>query len=172
MEDPSLDTYRNFAEISNDSAEDYGVNDEDSSPDGDVNNDNVINHNDAIADIINGDEDDHDFEDVSGNQPAIVLEMDCPAHVVFLHCDESTDPSVIGEATATSNCSVDGITIAFDDIATDFGDCSNTRTFVRAWTATDLCGGIGTCEQVITIVDETAPTLSCAPDIRLVVVVL
>jgi len=33
MDDVSLDSYRNYAEISEDSAEDYGITDEDSTPD-------------------------------------------------------------------------------------------------------------------------------------------
>jgi len=70
--------YRNWAEISEDSAEDYGVTDEDSTPDNDIGNDNtdgtgiepndlVDNHNDITLDDPAGDEDDNDFEDVGVN---------------------------------------------------------------------------------------------------------
>ena len=163
MEDASFDSYRNFAEISNDSAEDYGVNDEDSSPDGDVNNDRVINHNDAIADVVNEDEDDHDFEEVFGNL-SIVIDIECPDQIT-ISCNDSTEPADIGQAIATTNCAVDGIEINFEDITAEVGNCSNERTFVRYWTATDVCGGRGACEQIITIVDEEAPILSCAADI-------
>ena len=36
---------------------------------------------------------------------------------------------------------------------------------LRTWTAVDACGNETTCDQIITIVDEAAPVLTCAPDI-------
>jgi len=70
--------YRNWAEISEDSSEDYGTTDEDSTPDNDVGNDNTIgfgtipndpfnNHNDITLDDPQGDEDDNDYEDITLN---------------------------------------------------------------------------------------------------------
>ena len=69
--------YRNWAEISDDSSEDYGFGetDEDSTPDtntgddnaqgfGNAPNDAVDNHNDITLDDPAGDEDDNDFEDI------------------------------------------------------------------------------------------------------------
>ena len=160
MDDTSLDTYRNFAEISIDSAEDYGVNDEDSSPDGNVNNDEYINHNDPTADIINGDEDDSDFEDVSSN-PQILLLIDCPDDLVIA-CGDDTDPASLGQATATTNCTSGEVSITFEDRASA-GGCGDT--FVRIWTAIDFCGGINQCEQLITVVDDVAPVVFCAESI-------
>jgi len=75
MDDTSFDTYRNYAEISEDSSEDYGVTDEDSNPDDDVFNDSVIDHNDPNADEIAGDEDDNDFEEVTPIIPEPVYDL-------------------------------------------------------------------------------------------------
>jgi len=73
VDDPTLGAYRNWAEISEDSAEDYGVTDEDSTPDSDIGSDNAaglgtepndafVDHNDITLDEPAGDEDDNDFE--------------------------------------------------------------------------------------------------------------
>ena len=163
MEDTSYDTYRNYAEISIDSAEDYGVSDEDSTPDADVNNDQVINHNDPFADVINGDEDDHDFEEVSANE-TITIVIDCPADLTVA-CDASFDPANLGEAVAFSSCSTGEVSVSYEDIMDGLVGCGNTGVFIRIWTVTDPCGGFTTCEQIITVSDDTAPALTCAPDI-------
>ena len=75
LDDASLGNYRNIAEIIEDSASDYGVTDEDSTTDSDLTNDLVINHNDADADEIVGDEDDNDFEEFSPIQPTFIYDL-------------------------------------------------------------------------------------------------
>jgi len=73
MDDPTIsDSYVNFAEITDDSAEDFGVTDEDSTPDSDPTNDAVVDHNDPAADTVDGDEDDHDMEEIT---PIIVYDL-------------------------------------------------------------------------------------------------
>ena len=73
--DATQSDYRNWAEISEDSASDYGVADEDSTPDANVGNDGAsgfgtdpnddyTNHNDITLDEPANDEDDNDFEDI------------------------------------------------------------------------------------------------------------
>ena len=54
--------FENFAEISDDSSEDFGVTDEDSTPDSDPNNDPIVETDDPTPDTIPGDEDDSDPE--------------------------------------------------------------------------------------------------------------
>src|SRR2546426_9915786 len=44
------------------------------------------------------------------------------------------------------------------------GQCGNTGSFVRTWTATDACGNTAQSTQTITIVDTTAPTITDVPD--------
>lgn len=66
LDDVTLPEYRNIAEITGDSADDYStpttpVTDEDSVPDDDPNNDGVIDTDDVGIDRVPGDEDDHDI---------------------------------------------------------------------------------------------------------------
>jgi len=48
-----------------------------------------------------------------------------------------------------------------DRILTECG--GNTGTIVRTWTVRDDCNNTANCVQTITIVDETAPVIICAP---------
>ena len=100
--------------------------------------------------------------------------IDCPADAeVFLGADCTTDasPTATGEAAATStdNCDSDvAVTIDYSDSAPtytcagDDGQLDGSYTFVRTWTATatDDCGNTSassSCEQTITVTDNTAP---------------
>ena len=66
LDDVTLPSYVNTAEISADSADDYStpadpVTDDDSRPDDDTTNDDVIDTDDVDIDVLFGDEDDHDI---------------------------------------------------------------------------------------------------------------
>ncbi len=80
----------------------------------------------------------------------------CPADVA-IECDQTPDPSLTGNATATDNC--DG------GPAISYGDSQVGNIITRTWTATDACGNSTSCEQIITIEDTTPPQISCPADI-------
>ena len=82
----------------------------------------------------------------------------CPANIT-VECDESTDPSNTGSATATDNCDPSP-TITHSDQQT--GD-----VITRTWTAADACGNSSQCQQIITIEDSTAPVISCPADVTI-----
>ncbi len=67
----------------------------------------------------------------------------------------------ISTPTATDNCDTD-VTITFNEVRTD-GSCPDTYTLTRSWTATDDCGNSKTETQVITVSDNTQPTLAGVP---------
>ncbi|MEY4202684.1 MAG: hypothetical protein RL013_386, partial [Bacteroidota bacterium] len=45
------------------------------------------------------------------------------------------------------------------------GVCVHERTITRTWTAQDDCGNVNTHTQVISVVDDTAPVLSCPANV-------
>ena len=87
----------------------------------------------------------------------------CAADVT-IECDESTDPSNTGEATATDNCDATPTISSSDSVAA--GTCPQESVITRTWTATDDCGNGVTCEQIITVEDTTDPTITCPADIE------
>ncbi|MFC1593053.1 hypothetical protein ACFL4C_03470 [Candidatus Omnitrophota bacterium] len=89
--------------------------------------------------------------------------ISCPVDVT-IECDESSDPSNAGSATATDNCGTPTITYSDVDYLTD---CNGTGYVDRTWTATDDCGNSSSCVQVITVVDTTSPLIVCPPGLRI-----
>jgi subtilisin-like proprotein convertase family protein len=45
------------------------------------------------------------------------------------------------------------------------GNCPQTYTIVRTWTCEDDCGNTASCVQLIEVVDNTPPVLTCPPDV-------
>ncbi|HLF89410.1 MAG TPA: hypothetical protein VI451_10715, partial [Anaerolineales bacterium] len=82
---------------------------------------------------------------------------------VTIECDQSTDPSNTGAATATDNVDPSP-TITFSD-ATTPGASPDEFTLTRTWTATDSSGNSSSADQIITVVDITAPLLTVPADI-------
>ncbi|UTW65693.1 T9SS type A sorting domain-containing protein [bacterium SCSIO 12643] len=80
-----------------------------------------------------------------------------------IECDESANPSNTGTPTATSTCLVGVLNIASTDSIIG-GSCANSSWIYRKWTASDACGNVETYIQVITIEDQTDPTITCPAD--------
>jgi hypothetical protein len=88
-------------------------------------------------------------------------EITCPADLT-INCEDSTDPSNTGSATATDNCTtVNNISITYSDAIVGSGDC---YVLERTWEATDDEGNSSTCLQTITVVDNQAPQLFWIPN--------
>ena len=83
----------------------------------------------------------------------------CPSDIT-IECDESTDPSNTGSATAIDNC--DGSpTVTFADVVASDPSCPVEKNITRTWSAADACGNVNSCSQVITVEDTTAPVIAC-----------
>jgi hypothetical protein len=93
-------------------------------------------------------------------------QVTCPANKTVNapagQCDVTVNP---GTATATDQCA--GVTVA--GARADGGPLNGSyhvgdTTIV--WTATDAAGNTSSCEQIVTVKDTTAPTISCPPNIN------
>lgn len=87
--------------------------------------------------------------------------LSVPADAV-VGCEEDASPSNTGMAMATDDC--DGAPgVTFSD-AVAAGSCPQESVITRTWTATDACGNETNGDQIITVVDETAPALTVPAD--------
>jgi len=87
----------------------------------------------------------------------------CPSDVT-VECDESFDPSALGFASADDVCDLN-VTVSYSDSSfNEFCD-PNIEIITRTWTATEGCGKSVSCDQIIKVVDVTAPTISCPSDV-------
>jgi hypothetical protein len=64
---------------------------------------------------------------------------------------DPTGPSTTGTAVANGSCSTPPV-VTYED-RTDLTGCDGTGTILRTWTASDVCGGIASGAQTITVVD-------------------
>ncbi|MCP4799278.1 MAG: hypothetical protein GY893_04950, partial [bacterium] len=79
---------------------------------------------------------------------------------ITILCDEYPDEIVY--ASASDDCG--DVTITFVDIPVSGGCLVPVGAYLRTYTATDDCGNISTSEQVVTLVDETAPVITAPAD--------
>jgi hypothetical protein len=85
--------------------------------------------------------------------------VSCPSDTT-VECGGDTSPASNGSATGSDGCG--GVSITFSDVSVP--GCGNTEIITRTWTATDDCGLTSSCNQTITVVDTTPPTVSCPSD--------
>jgi len=110
--------------------------------------------------------------DVCGNvtgkiQTITVVDDESPDFTVpndiTVNCEDANDDDLTGEPTNISdNCDTASV-ISFTDVVIS-GSCVNSYSIRRTWKATDHCGNFTEKDQIITIVDNTAPILSETAD--------
>jgi hypothetical protein len=88
--------------------------------------------------------------------------VDCPPDMT-IECGNPTEPASTGTATATDDHEPPPVVTHEDREAP--GDCPNSRTITRVWTATDSAGQAASCVQTIQVQDTAAPTLHCPSDV-------
>ena len=97
------------------------------------------------------------------------LSLTCPADTLLLadeNCTANTDPVALGipVIAASDNCTgMPAVSMSHSDADT-VNTCEGNMSFTRTWTATatDNCGNqtTKTCEQTISIEDQTAPVFT------------
>ncbi|MDZ4749401.1 MAG: hypothetical protein SH808_13015, partial [Saprospiraceae bacterium] len=89
----------------------------------------------------------------------------CPPFIT-IQCDESTDPSNTGMATASDACDPTP-EVTYIDIPKS-GPCPQQYTIDRIWFGTDSCGNTSIfCRQEIQIIDTTPPVITCPADLTM-----
>lgn len=78
---------------------------------------------------------------------------------ITLNCEPIPGP---GSATATDNCDPAVAISYLGEVRTD-GSCPGSYFLTRTWRAEDNCGNISTAQQLITVVDVTAPSFTAVP---------
>ncbi len=107
--------------------------------------------------------------DISGNSSVVqqvitVIDNDAPTLEnvpadVTIQCGQDIPDAA--DVTASDTCPGD-IEISLAETPIE-GDCTGS-SFVRTWTAIDVCGNETTGTQVITVIDEEAPLFSTTPE--------
>lgn len=87
------------------------------------------------------------------------IDITCPDDVTLI-CPADVSTAATGAATATG-CG--DIVITHSDVVTP--GCGGTTVIERTWTADNGGGSPASCTQTITLVDATAPTLTCPGDL-------
>ena len=90
---------------------------------------------------------------IQDNEPPI---LSCPENETYL---SSSTPD-FESAIAIDNCSAN-VSLTYSDETENMG-CESTIT--RTWIATDECGNSSSCEQIITILDDSLPVITCPAD--------
>ena len=98
---------------------------------------------------------------VTDEEPPV---MTCPS-AVTIECDDSDDPVDTGWPITVDNCDPTP-TVTFTDAFTP-GTCPQASEILRTFTAVDLYGNSASCDQLITVVDTTAPVITCPPDVTI-----
>ena len=81
-----------------------------------------------------------------------------------VECTDDTSSDSTGKATGTDSCgSVSSVKITETESSVS-GSCGDTVVITRTWTATDACGNATSADQIITVVDNTPPTLNLPAD--------
>ena len=129
--------------------------------------DNTLNLNDVVQYLIFA-------EDAAGNLSpysdiftvshtgAEAPIITCPDDIA-VSCENPTDPTATGFATATDESDPDPVISYSDEIVP--GSCDHAYTINRTWRADDTDGNFSVCLQTITINDNTAPVISCPENI-------
>jgi large repetitive protein len=90
--------------------------------------------------------------------------LTCPAPVTVSCVGEIPIVDITTVSNVTDNCpGIIAVTHQGDVISGQ--TCANRYTITRTYRATDGCGNFTECTQIITVDDQTPPTISCPADI-------
>ena len=95
-----------------------------------------------------------------------IPEISCPFQFLTQSADENCEWVVDGDlldATAWDNCSIDDLTNDYNDGETLDGETFPLGATTVTWTAEDPSGNSISCSYIVTVVDDSAPTVATCP---------
>lgn len=104
---------------------------------------------------------------VSTTQTISVQDSNPPLFVgvpqdINIECNELPNPPIIGDEIKAADLCDEDVLITFEEEYLG-DDCANFQ-LIRTWTATDNCGNMSMATQVISLSDNTPPTLTNIPE--------
>lgn len=84
----------------------------------------------------------------------------CPRDV-SVTCDEDIPPVNVAQVLSGDHCANTGVVNSFVSDIISNQTCMNRYTLTRTYAATDTCGNVRQCNQVITVNDTQLPTARC-----------
>ncbi|MEO6130992.1 MAG: ice-binding family protein, partial [Saprospiraceae bacterium] len=97
---------------------------------------------------------------VFDNTPPSIV---CPANTT-VQCASLVPGPDTTTVTASDNCG-GGATVTFLNDFISNQTCANRFTVTRTYRETDACGNSATCTQILTVFDNTPPTITCPNDV-------
>ena len=120
---------------------------------------------------------DHCGKATSKNQVITVIDNTAPTFTVpeaitiyrSETCTYDSNPEITGRPTdVLDNCTpLTELQVTYTDVEEVSVDCPSNLTITRTWKVEDLCGNATTASQVITVIDNTAPTFTVPGDITI-----
>ncbi len=86
--------------------------------------------------------------------------LTCPA-AVTVSCASAVPAANIASVTGVSDNCAGAVTVTHVGDVISAQTCANRYTITRTYRATDVCGNFAECTQIITVNDQTPPTLTC-----------
>ena len=87
----------------------------------------------------------------------------CPPNVT-VQCANLLPAPNPGSVTSSDNCGGSPTVTHAGDVVSNM-TCTNRFTVTRTYRATDACGHSASCTQVITVFDNTGPSITCPPNV-------
>ena len=86
--------------------------------------------------------------------------LTCPGPLTVSCAGNVPAPNIALVTGVSDNCP-GAVTVTFVGDVNSNQTCTNRLTITRTYRATDVCGNTATCTQIITVNDQTPPSLTC-----------
>jgi HYR domain/Secretion system C-terminal sorting domain/Immunoglobulin I-set domain len=86
--------------------------------------------------------------------------LTCPAPITVSCVGQVPAPNIAAVTAVSDNCG-GAVTVTYIGDVISNQTCDNKYTITRTYRATDACGNFAQCTQIITVNDQTPPTLIC-----------